>query len=152
LSHIILDALKDDAIDDDTILTFAFYLQLALIKCINDIYPEPEDVLKAVCKNLVYDTQIIDRDIIRIKFVESKEMLNEIKQDIMENKSHEDTPQWLEAWMDSCKTEIKKHKKIQPDDIRTIYRKIVYLTIHNHLAITPPQSLILSYFIEHILF
>jgi hypothetical protein len=103
LSHIILDALKDDAIDDDTILTFAFYLQLSLIRCINDIYPEPVDKLKSVYKNLVYDTKITDKELIRVKFAESRQMLNEIKQDIMSDKSHEDTPEWLETWMDSCK-------------------------------------------------
>jgi len=138
-SQIILDALKENKIDNESILTFAFYLQLGLIKAINIIYP-------GFAPDYVED-KLLDACIVKTQFEKSKEMLEEIARDIMISRNGTEIAEWFVKWLTSCKSEIKRHEDIE---VKTLYSNMVFVICKN-LAITPQMNSMLSYFIEQVL-
>ena len=138
-SQIILDALKWNIIDNESILTFAFYLQLGLIKAINIFYPgfAPDYV----------DDKLLDVRIVKTQFEESRDTLQEIARDIMISRNGTEISEWFVKWLASCKSEIKRHKDMEA---KTLYSKLVFVIFKN-LAITPQMNSMLSYFIERVL-
>jgi hypothetical protein len=144
ISHSILLALKDNIVDDETIITLSFYLQMGLINSAIQLHPSLLTALKMekYVQNIRTDT-----DLIKLKFNESRTILMEIAEDIRLLKN---TPPWFNEWMTDCTFEFEKCKKDNVTEIMA-YKKIEKL-IHKHLAITPQMRLMLNYFIEHILF
>jgi len=136
LSQIILDTLKNDCINDENILSFAFYLQMGLIKIMNDIDPDFINTLKSefimqsldlyekdrmshssieslgsklITGEISISDYLIQQDIIiNEKFEEEKEILFEIAKDIMEANDQSNSFAWLEKWIVICKNEIDK--------------------------------------------
>jgi hypothetical protein len=132
LSQIILDAFKNDCIDDENILSFAFYLQMGLIKIMTNIDPDFINKLKSEFIMTSFDysekdkmsdipAQNFDAEIASIdddfepiwqdfithkKFEGNKEILLEIAKDIMETDSQSDLFPWLEKWLVICKNMI----------------------------------------------
>jgi|GEM_PF-1267958 len=142
LSQIILDALKDDSIDDEAILTLAFYLQIGLIKVINDFDEKFINTLKTTTQR---NFETISINIIKARFEESREILSEITTDILHGANKEDIPVWLEQWMILCKTEIERVGKNM--NATSVYGKISN-AVRKHLGITPQMNDMLAYFIE----
>jgi hypothetical protein len=137
LSQIIINALKDDTIDDNTILTFAFYLQVGLIKVIGKGRINFTDMLNTTGN---YDISI--RNINQKEFTENRDVLIEITTDILHNNT--DSPQWLKKWMMLCDKEINKAQNINP---LNCYNKLVSL-IYKQLGLDNNMRLMLTEFIS----
>jgi len=168
LSKIILDALDEDDIDDETIFTLAFYLQIGLMKTIKTIDPEFIDTLKPTVRmslsaptdlqifegktdqndfsdNFTHEQYMQERIVLHKKYEEAKEALLEITGDIMQTVNQSGMPGWLEPWLDICKAEIGKSE----ENIATEYRRIID-TIHMHLGITQFIDTMLAYFVGRV--
>ncbi len=144
-SQIFLDALKNEAVDDETILTFAFYLQIGLIYSISNIHPQFKKELKPTLKSQFNGD--LDKDIFRSKFEDNKMCFLEIINDI--NNSSIDLPEWVTAWLKLCEIEVLKADVDIP--LLHTYRSIIKL-VYNQLSIKNNMSNILSYWIEQALF
>jgi len=173
LSQIILDVLKADLIDDETILTFAFYLQICLIKVITKIdptfintlkpkfkYTKPDNIendgtgVPAVIKTepMTEDTDVVnsfimDRISLYEKFEEYKKGLVEITGDIMNGVNEADILQWLKQWLDTCRAEL--NEPVDKGDIAISYKRIID-TVYRHLGITPEIGSMLAYFVQRV--
>ena len=143
LSSIMITALSDDTIDEESIITFAFYLQTGLLKAITKTGVTVPETLKS---EMNFDQQQIYNATIKLKFNDSKDILTEIADDVMMD--IDNVPEWLKSWLLLCSSEIEKNRVVKIDEVRSFYRKIVAI-INRHLAIQPQISLMLSYFIEN---
>jgi hypothetical protein len=136
LSRIILEGLKNDCINDENILSFAFYLQMGLIKIMKDIDPDFINMLKSefimqsidlyekdrisfssieslnsklITGEINMSDYLIQQDIvINEKFEANKEILFEIAKEIMEPNAQSNSFSWIEKWLIICKNEIDK--------------------------------------------
>jgi len=176
LSQIILDALKEDVIDDETILTFAFYLQICLIKLITQIDPgfintlkpafkdaelgEPENadtnhaaiegqISKVPSESMdAVNSFIMERISLNEKFEEYKAGLLEITSDVMNSADEADILGWLKLWLNTCKTEL--NRPVENENIIITYKRIID-TVYGHLGIAPETNAMLSYFVQRAL-
>jgi len=166
LSQIILGALKEEVIDDETILTFAFYLTMCLIKVISSIHPGFINSLKPVFQpsapsqagNEVtamepeeieaVNALIMDRITLNQKFEEYKAGLIEITGDVMNSVNETDMLGWLKQWLNTCKTELNKPG--ENGDIITTYKRIIE-TVYRNLGITAETNSQLYYFVQRVL-
>jgi len=148
LSQIILNALKDDVIDDETILTLSIYLQIGLIKVINNFHPGFISRFRPLILKDRAQTHISDTSVLRTKFENTKHIFIEIANDVMDNTSEVDNPGWLEKWCNICEIEINKTSG--KSKAETIYQEMLF-TVHKHLGIPVQVKTTLSYFIEQVL-
>jgi len=148
-SQIMLYALKDDVIDDEIILTFAFYLRMGLIKMASPVYPQLVNDLKsrAIPLNAV-SSKTAESKINTLKFEEVKETLIEITRDIFDVDRTPHLPVWFKQWMVICKENMNKYG----DEVTasSIYIKMLSL-IDTHLALSTKMDSMLTYFIDRIL-
>jgi hypothetical protein len=140
LSHIIIEALKTEEIDDEMILTFTYYLHISLIKtilkgnlasvtevynCYNNSFPENEE------------TAIITDNM--------KNMLA-IADSIFNPQTREDIPGWLQQWISVCDMQMK----MELTSANTFYAKYSRIVnqIHHQLGIEEKMGLLLPVFIR----
>ncbi|MEO8948261.1 MAG: hypothetical protein ABI308_07615 [Mucilaginibacter sp.] len=145
-SQIFLDALKNEEVDDETILTFAFYLQVGLIYSISLKHPQFREGLKSTFKKNPLNEDL-DITMIRSKFEDNKVGLLEIVNDI--NNSNINLPNWVVTWLQLCDIEVSQTDNDKSP--QSIYNNII-MSVYNHLGINYTMSNMLSYFIEHTLF
>lgn len=139
ISQIILDALKDEEIDDETILTFAFYLQMGLIKAIDSSHEGFIAALRDIHKNRAPAVEVD-----QVKYQESRETLLDITRDIMQDNDAA-LPEWFGEWLN-----IYKEDSAGNNDVNAAYNNIVY-SIYKHLGMGTKMISMLSYFIKTIL-
>ena len=154
LSMIMIDALKDEAIDDETILTFVFYLTVAWLKVIMITWPDVDKNLSQLyIRHEIHNGKKVDKDFISQNFEHNKEMLLEITSDIMAYSFTKpvNIPSWLESWMQLCENEISKEKALHnsKESVKIIYRKTLSV-VFQHLGITVNMRSILLYFIDRV--
>lgn len=142
LSQIILVALKHDIIDDETILTFGFYLKMGLVKAILSINEQ-------FSNSLMPAPGVSTSDIDISAFEESKETLIEIARDIFYPTSVTEMPEWFGSWVNSCETAINHNSTSELLKIR--YVEISTL-IYKHLDLSAKMNALLTCFIERVLF
>ncbi len=123
LSKIMVAALQEE-IDDETILTFAFYLQIALVKTINKIAQNANVIL-----TLIQPAQNFKPDESALSNLST---MKEITDDIMQTEKFNDELAWVNWWMEDCyaalaaqynsdnDTSVIKH--IYQQRMQTIYR------------------------------
>lgn len=143
LSEVLCKALKDNIIDNETILTFAYYLKMGLIKTLTFVDPQFLNNLKPSDK---FPNGASD-EINPLAFEDSKETLIEVAMDIFQPTSETDIPEWFQDWLDGCKYFVNKNKL----DLHTAFGEISTI-INKHLALPIKMNNMLSHFIERVLF
>ncbi len=153
LSLLVLEALGEESIDQETIITFAFYLHVALIKVITAKDP-------AITTGLLqwYDTapfqqtdEQVNFEFIKAKYEDNKAALLEIADDIMKHISSSATvPSWLERWMELCEAELISYGGQDQERTLTKVHSIIYF-INKHLGITEKMKYVLYFFISQVI-
>ncbi len=132
LSKVIVAALQDE-IDDETILTFAFYLQISLVKAIYTLLNN-EDTLFALIPPL--DNFKVDDNA-----SSNLSLMKEITDDVMHTEEFESELDWLNGWIDDCKTAL-----LAADNVKSIYHLRVQ-TVYSHLGLNMHGRDMLNYFV-----
>ncbi len=155
LSLIIADGLSEENIDQETIITFAFYLHVALIKLIKDKNPATiNELLQWYDTTAFHKTEEpMDMEFLKAKYEDNKEVLLEITEDIIKHPSSVNkVPDWLEGWMDLCEKELISYTLKEGDKTLTqIHSRITYY-INKQLGITEEMKWVLYYFISQTIF
>lgn len=153
LSLLIAEGLGEESIDQETIITFAFYLHVALIKLIKDKDPAITTELMQLYNTTLFHQTEEDMDIefIKAKYEDNKEVLQEIAEDIMQHTPSSATvPSWLERWMELCEAELASYKREERGKFIKVHNHVFYL-INKHLGIKNELKFLLNYFISQLL-
>jgi hypothetical protein len=95
LSKYIIAALKnEDYLDDETILTLAYYFSVTVLKMAVQHLPLKKSMLIASFKKRYYQSELFDIKLIQAKFKENKAILLEIFHGV----GTTDTPQFIRKW------------------------------------------------------
>jgi hypothetical protein len=149
LSELIIKVLGEQLIDEEILITFAFYLHISLLK-ITMMLSSDLHVEDRIYKEVIYrDVSIMDYGFIKEKYNDNKGMLIEIYSDIMEKETDESIPDWLNKWMELCKKQIRKNDNLKMNKIVEIYKRIIYM-VYKQLGINDKMESILSYFIQQV--
>jgi hypothetical protein len=112
LSRIILAALAEESLDDETIVTFALYLYFALIEaigtCTNSGHSTIQDELTIQLSSLPMEEL---SEIINDRYLANKPTIDSIAADFFSGQS--DDISWLSEWKTIC-------KQMQPRDLMTL--------------------------------
>lgn len=144
LSKIIIEALKDESFDDETILTFGIYLNVGLIKAIMQLKPLLIHKL-LTSYSLNYYNDIVDEDF-SDTINKNKNTVFEIVEDILGSDASR-VPFWAETWIKICKVELEKESALlsKEDNYISKHKTISYF-IHKYLGLNKNESLLLSFF------
>lgn len=143
LSEIMLTALADE-IDDDTILTFAFYLQVALIKVIHQHLNDME---------LLYSILSTRPGLSKANCIDgtvkaNQDLMTEIIRDIMNSEEFSADLCWLNTWASSFKALIQVTNVNSISLVKETLQTYIY-TIYKRLNITDEIRLILLHLISN---
>lgn len=140
LSDLMIEAFRSDPVNDETLLTVAMYLHLALLK--NN--KAANTIWSSIAATPVYindqDTSINQ---LEEEYSTNKDLLFEIKSDC-ESDAAGSLPSWLQIWMSGYKTILEK---IPDHQLMSIYRSTLYFMI-KQLGITPPSITRLEFYIK----
>lgn len=156
LSEIIIEALREEEIDDELIVTFSFYLHLILMNCVcmkfsvnHHIFSSSYDLFQNV------DNELLSKDFLVQKFSENMEVLKEIKSDAFHNGRSVlvESPAWIKKWEITCLSEIGRQEKAElvRNDSSIIYFNIVE-SINRILGVKKNMKQLLYYFIFNTMF
>ena len=140
LSKIIVTALQDE-IDDETIITFAFYLQISLVKVMYKLLND-EDLLLAV----IPSTDNFKAD---DNALSNLSLMKEITDDVIQTEEFDSELNWLNDWIGDCKTALLTAGKTEANTIsnmKSIYNLRVQ-TVYSHLGINMHGRDMLNYFV-----
>ena len=140
ISKIIVAALQDE-IDDETILTFAFYLQISLVKTIYNTLRDADALFAIVTPANAFKAD--DNALSNLC------LMKEIADDVMQIEEFDSELNWLNGWIDDCKNTLLKASKIEANNISKI-KSIYHLrvqTVYTHLGINVHGKDMLNYFI-----
>jgi len=149
LSHYIMSSLRDDTIDEESLMTLAFYFQAALII----EFRKNHSCHFLNTTSYQYNSASIMEDSLRQSFlterhVKSQTVLQEIIQSINDHSEFDNTLYWLKAWINDCGAfaarASKENEKKTFVDIRNL--------INQQLGLTPNMIKLLYYFINQELF
>ena len=150
LSSSIIQALCHEPIDEESILTFAFYLYAGTLKAFRNCNKVFDGTLHyANLFNAIRADQI-DIEIVKNKYEESKYLLSEIFDEIMRG-IH--IGPWLDSWILTCETEIKRRSgplSSQEDGLTQIGSGFIN-SIYKHLGISENMKLMLDFFMNETL-
>jgi hypothetical protein len=161
LSDIMIEALSDEIMNDETLLTFAFYLHVELFKVLINYCPyEIENLLDAYQLNF---NNIIDRkiDIMSLQkyYTDNKSLLESIVTEIYKkgDEPGDEIPIWLNKWSDACGNFIKRETSKEnysgaklKENIINIQKELLPL-INQHLAIAETFEMLLFYLVSRTL-
>ncbi len=99
LSAIMLEALQDE-IDDETIITFAFYLQMGLVRSLYN-YLQGVDELFSITSELDVAYKA-EGDL-----TSSYSLMDEITVDVMQSEKFDHELDWMNKWITQCKATLK---------------------------------------------
>lgn len=154
-SLLLLNVLADDVVDEESILTFAFYLHIALTKVlkrnrlnIDEILPIYEEINEA-------ELLTITEEVVEEKYKESEMMLVEVFEDINQPKSLVTRSKWLGDWEDSCQKFIEQEKYLNSilkvnTKLQNCHAQLASL-INSHLGISGNMQAIINCFIKNVL-
>lgn len=140
LSNILVAALQDE-IDDETILTFAFYLQISIVKTIYKLVNN-EDELFAIITS-AHDFKADNNALSNLN------LMQEITYDVMQTEEFDSELIWLNGWIDDCKAALSIAGKTEANNISNI-KSIYHLrvqTVYSHLGINMHGRDMLNYFV-----
>jgi hypothetical protein len=141
LSAIMIDALIEETINDETIWTFAYYLNLALLKALGKHR-------LSKFKNF-YNVNDEINSLIISKFTDNRETLIEIANNIIHSQTVEDTSIWLESWTKTCEGEIMNDFP-NFTKLLEIHNRIVDI-IYKQVGVTEKMRVMLFYFISQVI-
>lgn len=151
LSLLMIEALSEESIDDETIVTFAFYLHISLMKVMLKYHTgSTEELLKLYHSSHSTGTEVSEFSLIKNKFEDNKDMLKEIFLDIMNPVIENTPPNWLSNWEAAIEDKVKQAVKFCSEAklaIEVIHSRIAYL-INKQLTISGSIELLLFYFIR----
>ncbi|MGV8096400.1 MAG: glycosyltransferase family 2 protein [Mangrovibacterium sp.] len=157
-SRIIIDGLSEEIIDDEAIITFAFYLHVALIKTLMNYYKG--NVNELILFYQTEDSYFWDSKLTRQYLLDNKEVLFDIVQDIEDNwKDAENMDlDWVKRWIKICNIQIQEQivenvisAQETNDKIRKIQRELVFV-VNKQLGISGNLEKVLFYLLSQILF
>lgn len=131
ISSLILQALINDTINEDTLITFSFYLLTALLIVQGNINDQ-------IIENL---TVTLNNDLILEKYNEARCVLIEIYIDI---KNKHNLPDWLHFWINFCKNDTEI---VTIHDPLVLYRK-VSSSLFSLLCFTHDMKTLVNYFVK----
>jgi len=116
LSEIIMEALGEEEINDELIVTFSYYLHLILMNCICKRYSEDLEIFWSS-----YDlpenksNQEMVREFFAPKFLQNFEVLKDIRNDVFRNGNLIliESPGWIKKWEMACLHEIDQQKNFE---------------------------------------
>jgi len=147
LSGIILTALKDDEIDDETIITLAFYLHSAVLKASKDGSGPGCEVGDYYTDAASLTGSDISLEFLADKFKSNKQDLADIYQDIMiENKLN--LPGWLEDWIAYINDDIEINNAGLPDVLKIDKQHKIISIVNQQLGLNRNSWLIIRYFLQ----
>ena len=147
LSWLMIEALASDNIDDETILTFTFYLHIALIKL---MLTRGLASLTELRNIHIYNYMPIGDPLTIKKVEDNRERIFEMANDIINPAKEDDVPIWLQKWMDRCDTEIRKelpYPYTKKNELH--YRRLIY-HLHIQLGITVNMESLLLFFLYQV--
>jgi len=149
ISQTIIDALFDEFVDDECILTLTLYLTLGTMKVAISSNVLTKDECSTFYRNeFLKKNDLNEIDYFELKFINSEVLISEIVNDIFDP-SLNNSPKWLTNWMLAYNLKIdlaKDEKVINP----TFFYTDTVALIYRHLGITERMRLILSYFLSEI--
>lgn len=149
ISSAIIQALYHEPIDEESVLTFAFYLYAGMLKAYKNCNKVFDDTYYHT--NLFDNgrTDLIGIQIVRDRYENGKEMLSEIFEEIM-NGIH--VGPWLDNWVLSCETEVKRRSCGPfPQNDLTRTGLLFINSIHKHLGMSENMKLMLNFFMNETL-
>ena len=145
-SACIIEALENDTIDEEVLITFAFYLHIALITQLKKL---PETNFSSMYNFEIYKNMkdVVDEDYLNQKYVENKDSLIEIEESIRNYELTElyENPSWLIEWIKNCKEIIVS----QPSENPRVFVNIRD-NINQQLGLTNNMIMLVNYFIHNI--
>ena len=147
LSRVILTALKDCEIDDETLITFAFYLHAAILKVLKDRAQTAHETENYYINSGFLTGSDISLEFLIERFSSNRQELMVIYQNIMvENRL--DLPHWIGDWITSINDEFENNNLslTDPSQVET-YQKITSI-VNQHLGLSNNSWLLVSYFLQ----
>ena len=149
LSRVILTALKDDEIDDETIITFAFYLHSAILKASKDGSGLSYEVGDYYANSVSLTGSDISIEFLADKFKSNKQDLADIYEDIMvENKLN--LPGWLADWIAYIKDEMEINNADLTDVLKIEKHYKITSIVNQQLGLSRDSWLITRYFFQYL--
>lgn len=147
LSRVILTALKDDEIDDETIITIAFYLHAAILKVIKDRSQTAHEIENYYINSVSLTGSDISIEFLIDKFSSNSQDLIDIYQNIMvENQLN--LPHWMEDWIASINNEFENNNVNLTGTLQIEkYHKIISI-VNQHLGLSHNSWILVSYFLQ----
>lgn len=140
VSKIMVAALQDE-IDDETILTLAFYLQISLVKTIYQLIDDEHELFM----NIVSVNSFNADD----NALSNLSLMQEITEDVMQTEKFDSELDWLNNWIDDCKAPLLSVNKTEMDKSSTIksFYQFRIQTVYRHLGINTLGGDMLNYFV-----
>lgn len=144
LSKIILNALNDE-IDDDTTITFAYYLHIALIKAIHGYVNDPDVLFTIITANSSANVSNIHEPSVTANI----DLMVEITHDVMKNEVFDIELDWLNNWFKLCKIYLQDidNSTLDSASLNEYYQSNVG-TIYKHLGLNAHGQYLLFCFIS----
>jgi len=149
ISSAIIQALCHEPIDEESILTFAFYLYAGMFKAFSNCNKVFDGITYTNLSGATRSDQI-DIEIVKNKYENGKEMLSEIFDEIMRG-IH--IGPWLDSWILTCETEIKRKSGnlYSQEEGLTQTGSGFINSIYKHLGISENMKFMLDFFINETL-
>jgi hypothetical protein len=149
ISFCIIDALEDDTIDEEVLITFAFYLHIALITQLEELCQSKADFL-SFYNSEIYENveELIGEQYLVKKYEDNKASLIEIEESIRNYQEPEfsETPPWLIEWIESCKEIILSDLS----EDKWLLLVIIRENINRQLGLTNNMRRLVNYFINSV--
>jgi hypothetical protein len=154
LSQIIMEALQEEEeADEETIITLALYLAVALMHCmIQKGYASEKAFLEFYHNSYNRHKAFTDADLIDSDFEETKAMLIEIVNMVVDSrKGNDGSVPWLGKWLNICTAELDRKQAVMVPGIIDQAKSRLFLLLYKHLGITEKNGLLLAFYIRQIL-
>jgi hypothetical protein len=143
LSKLIVAALKDeDYLNDEIILTLAYYFAITFIKVAIKKFKVHKKVFTVYFRDQYHSLETLEHKVIDAKFKENKPILLEIYRSIGEK----DSPRWIEKW-EATLLELMQNNETEP----ALKTAQVFQYIGTQLGLNNAMKSMLFYFIFQIL-
>jgi glycosyltransferase involved in cell wall biosynthesis len=146
ISNLIIEVLKQDDIDLETITTFCFYVQVCLINAILKHPISEVDMVQMLSSHIPKNTNSIEA-----ASNENMEILAQITSDIICAEEQEDELSWITKWMAFCEKSIEKHLGQHDEEtsttkgtLKTFYQSFVF-RIHERMGLSDKSRTFLNY-------
>lgn len=118
LSKVLIEALRTDVVDVETILTVAFYLKIALIKALHGYLKDTTTLFEIIAR--------VDSDgekfLVKNKLFENQPEMGEVTKEVMLESNFEGDLFWLKEWITEIEDSLKSIEERGVEQVTTIVR------------------------------